>query len=209
MVQILKINPLQPDSTVIQRARKMIIDGKLVVFPTDTVYGLAADPFNENAVMNLINAKKRSIEKGLPILVGTLEIAKGLVEFSPLAMSLASQFWPGALTLVLPLKKSMLNQVTGNRKTLGIRIPNHEVARQLAEIPIIGTSANISGQKSPITAEEALKQLGDSVELVLDCGPTMEGLPSTVLDLSGENPQLLREGTIKFAQLEPFFTPIS
>lgn len=209
MVHILKINPSHPDSTVIQRARKLILEGNLVVFPTDTVYGLAADPFNESAVIKLINAKKRPIEKGLPVLVATLEIAKQLVEFPPVAVSLASQFWPGALTLVLPLKKSMLNQVTGNRETLGIRIPNHEVARQLAEIPIIGTSANTSGQKSPVTAEEALKQLGASIELVLDSGPALEGLPSTILDLSEENPKLLREGPIKFAQIAPFLTPIS
>ncbi|NVM56015.1 MAG: threonylcarbamoyl-AMP synthase [Candidatus Helarchaeota archaeon] len=204
MVQILKINPTHPDSTVIRKAQNYITEGKLVIFPTDTVYGLGADPFNENAVINLLKVKGRDPNKGLPVLVATMDIANEFVEFSPLAKSLASQFWPGALTLVLPLKKSMLNQVTGNRKTLGIRIPNHKVARQLAEIPIIGTSANISGQKSPLTAEDAIKQIGKSVELALDCGSANEGLPSTIIDLTGRTPRLLREGPIKFAKLDPF-----
>lgn len=204
MVQLLKTNPNHPDLIIIQKARNCIANGKLVIFPTDTVYGLAADPFNENAVKNLIKIKKRDPNKGLPVLVANIDLAHELVEFSSRAISLASQFWPGALTLVLPLKKSILNQVTGNRKTLAIRIPNHKVARHLAETPIIGTSANISGQKPPITAEGAIKQFGESIEVVLDSGPAKKGRPSTIIDLTGKNPRLLREGSIKYTQLLPY-----
>ncbi|HUY00500.1 MAG TPA: L-threonylcarbamoyladenylate synthase [Candidatus Deferrimicrobium sp.] len=204
MVQILTINPDNPDPTVIRKARTDILEGKLVIFPTDTVYGLAADPFNEKAVTALITAKKRDSTKGFPILVANLEIAKELVFFSSIASSIASKFWPGALTLILPLKKSVSNLVTGYRQTLGIRIPNHSIAQQLAEIPIIGTSANISGKKSPITAEDAISQLGNSVDLVLNGGSTKGDIPSTIIDLSEEPPKLLREGAIKWDQLRPF-----
>jgi tRNA threonylcarbamoyl adenosine modification protein (Sua5/YciO/YrdC/YwlC family) len=204
MVQILKINLNHPDSALIQKARDYISVGKLVIFPTDTVYGLATDPFNESAVKTLLKAKKRDRSKGLPILVGNLDIAHELVEFSDVALSIAADFWPGALTIVLPLKKPMLNEVTGNRKTLGIRIPGNNIARELAKIPIIGTSANISGQKSPTTAGGAINQLGDVVHLVLDGGPSKEGLPSTIIDLSGSQPQLLREGSIKYEELLQF-----
>ncbi|MFX1297133.1 MAG: L-threonylcarbamoyladenylate synthase [Promethearchaeota archaeon] len=201
---LLKINPINPDLGIIEKARDYIIDGKLVVFPTDTVYGLATDPFNENAVKNLIKVKKRDYSKGLPVLIANIEIAKEFVEFSKVANSIASQFWPGALTLILPLKKPLPYQVTGYRNSLGIRIPNHDVARRLAKIPIIGTSANISGQKSPVTAEEAMKQLGDAIHLVLDSGPIEKGLPSTILDLSENEPKFLREGAIKYSELWSF-----
>ncbi len=204
MVKILKVDPITPNLTLIQRARTYIAEGKLVIFPTDTVYGLAADPFNEIAVNKVLEVKRRDKSKGFPILIANLAMAKDLVEFSPIAISLAMKFWPGALTLVLPLKKPIPDSVTGYRNTLGVRIPNHPIARQLAETPIIGTSANISGQKSPITAEDAIVQLGDAVDLVLDSGPAKEGQPSTIIDLTGPSPKVLREGTIKYSQLSPF-----
>ena len=204
MVELIKVNPKNPDPEVIRKAQRFITEGKLVIFPTDTVYGLAADPFNENAVIHLLKVKQRDTDKGLPVLIANLDMARELVQFSPMALSIASKFWPGALTLVLPIKKTISELVTGYRNSLGIRIPNLTVAKQLAEIPIIGTSANISGQNSPITADDAIEQLGVSVDLVLDCGPTREGLPSTIIDLTGKTPKLVREGAIKFAKLDPF-----
>jgi len=204
MVQIIKLDPNKPDKGVIQKARAMIAAGKLVIFPTDTVYGLATDPYNEEAVMRLIEAKRRDEAKGFPILVANLELAKKLVKFSAKALSIASKYWPGALTLVLPLKKAMPSIVTGDRQTLGIRVPDHPIARQLAEIPIIGTSANISGRDSPVSVEDAINQLGDLVDLVLDSGPSKEGIASTIMDLSTKNPRIIREGTIKRDQLLPY-----
>ncbi len=204
MVELLKVNPKNPDPEVIRKARRLITEGKLVIFPTDTVYGLAADPFNRKAVMNLLKAKQRDPNKGLPVLVANSDMAGELVQFSPMAISIASKFWPGALTLVLPVKKEISELVTGNRNSLGIRVPNSIVAKQLAENPIIGTSANISGQDSPITAEDAVEQLGASVDLVLDCGPAREGLPSTIIDLTERTPKLIREGPITFGKLKPF-----
>lgn len=204
MLRIIKLNPKNPDKSAIQNAREQIAAGKLVIFPTDTVYGLATDPFNEKAVKRLIEAKKRTSAKGFPILVANLEMAKELVKFSEVALSLVSKFWPGALTLILPLKTSVPELITGDRQTLAIRVPDHIIARQLAEIPIIGTSANISGRDSPISAEDAINQLGSSVDLVLDSGPTKEGIASTILDLSTKNPRIIREGVIKREQLRPF-----
>ena len=98
----------------------------------------------------------------------------------------------------------MPDLITGDRQTLAIRVPDHIIARQLAEIPIIGTSANISGRDSPVSAEDAINQLGGSVDLVLDSGPTKEGIASTILDLSTKNPRIIREGAIKREQLRPF-----
>ncbi len=196
MVEIVKINPSKPDRHLLQKARKFILEGKLVVFPTDTVYGLAADPFNEDAVLNLIKAKQRDPSKGFPILIANLDLAKLLVEFSPTALKLAKRFWPGALTLVLPLRKALPNVVTGFRTSLGIRIPNHPIAQQLASQPIIGTSANISGQNSPVTAEDARIQLGDSVDLILDSGSAKMGLPSTIIELIGPVPRIIRHGAL-------------
>jgi len=204
MVQIIKLNPKNPDKSAIQKAREQIAAGQLVIFPTDTVYGLATDPFNEKAVKRLIEAKRRETAKGFPILVANLEMAKELVKFSAVALSLVSKFWPGALTLILPLKTSVPELITGDRQTLAIRVPDHIIARQLAEIPIIGTSANISGRESPVSAEDAINQLGGSVDLVLDSGPTKEGISSTILDLSTKNPRIIREGAIKREQLRPF-----
>jgi L-threonylcarbamoyladenylate synthase len=204
MVQVIKLNPNKPDKAVIQKAREIIAAGRLVIFPTDTVYGLATDPFNEAAVLRLIDAKRRDEAKGFPILVANLEMAKELVKFSSMALSIASKFWPGALTLVLPLRKSMPSIVTGDRQTLGVRVPDHPIARQLAEIPIIGTSANISGRESPLSAEDAINQLGDSVDLVLDTGPTKEGIASTIIDLTTKTPRIIREGAIKKNQLQRY-----
>ncbi|TFG05552.1 MAG: threonylcarbamoyl-AMP synthase [Promethearchaeota archaeon] len=202
MVELLQIDSENPDRSVMKRAREFIVEGKLVIFPTDTVYGLATDPFNEKAILQLLEAKKRTSEKGLPVLIANISMAEELVQFSNAARRLAVSFWPGSLTMVLPLKRSLSPLVTGNRKTLGIRIPNHPVARELAEIPIIGTSANVSGHASPNTALDALKQLGDSVDLVLDCGPTKDRIPSTVIDLSNSHFEVLREGVIKRSQLD-------
>jgi L-threonylcarbamoyladenylate synthase len=196
MVEILKINPTKPDILSLQKARNLILEGKLVVFPTDTVYGLAADPFNEVAVLNLIKAKQRDPKKGFPILIANLDMAQNLAEFSPTALKLAKRFWPGALTLILPLKKALPNVVTGYRTSLGIRIPSHPIAQQLASQPIIGTSANISGQNSPVTAEDARLQLGDSVDLILDSGSAKMGLPSTIIELTGPDPRIIRHGVL-------------
>lgn len=206
MVEILKVHQDNPDLAVIRKARRLITAGKLVIFPTDTLYGLAADPSNEDAVMTLLQVKRRDTTKGLPVLTGDLDLAEKLVEFSPTAKRIASKFWPGALTLVLPLKISISELVTGQRSTLGVRVPNHNVARQLAVKPIVGTSANLSNHPSPVTAEDAIEQIGEFVDLVLDSGPTRIGLPSTILDLSGASPELLREGSIKFADLKQYLS---
>ncbi|MHA1263887.1 MAG: L-threonylcarbamoyladenylate synthase [Candidatus Helarchaeota archaeon] len=204
MVEILKIHPKHPNLKVILHVRDLIKEGKLIVFPTDTVYGLAADPFNEQAIKKVLNLKRRTVNKGLPVLVGNMELARELVFFSPRAIKLATRFWPGALTLILPIKKAVSNLVTGNRTTLGLRIPNHEIARKIAERPIIGTSANISGQPAPVTALEAIEQLGESVDLVIDSGPAKAGIPSTIIDLSQSPPKILREGAINKERLKPF-----
>jgi len=204
MVEILKINPITaitPDEPLLQKARQSIAQGELIIFPTDTVYGLAADPFNEKAVMSVIKAKQRAIDKGFPVLVANINLAKQLVDFSPNALNLAKQFWPGALTLVLPLKKALPNLTTGYRTSLAIRIPSHPIAKLLAQLPIIGTSANVSGQKPPITADEARAQLGHSVKLILDSGPAKNGKPSTIVDLTGSEPRILREGAIPWIKL--------
>ncbi|HEY6283242.1 MAG TPA: L-threonylcarbamoyladenylate synthase [Nitrososphaerales archaeon] len=181
----------------IAKAAGIIGKGGLVVFPTDTVYGLGADPFNEKALQRLFAAKGRSA-KPVPILCSSLPKAAELVELSARGIELARDHWPGALTLVAPTKKrlpSILTQGTGN---LGVRVPAHRGCVKLISACggwLTGTSANLSGQQSARTAQEAATQLGDSVDLILDGGPII-GKESTVALVVGDEVTILRTGPI-------------
>lgn len=181
-------------------AADLIKQGKLVVFPTETVYGLAADPMNVEAVEKVLKAKGRDEEKGLPILASSLEAIESIAMVNIQARVLAKAYWPGPLTLVIPKLETLPSIVTGGRDTVAVRIPQNQIAFLLAELSnglIIGTSANISGNPSPNTAEEADQQIGSLVDLILDGGPAQWGVPSTILDLTQSPPKIIREGPLK------------
>ena len=188
----------------IGEACRVVRGGGLVVYPTDTLYGLGADPFNERAVSRAYEAKRRE-SKPMPVLVSSREVVEEVAVVVDEAVRLMDAFWPGPLTIVLPRRPRLPRAVTAGADSVGVRMPRHSLALSLIEScggVLIGTSANISGMPPPRTVEEALSQLGDSVDLAIDAGPAPIGAPSTVIDLSGERPRLVREGAIRLEEVE-------
>lgn len=189
------------DPGSIAMAASLIGAGGLVVFPTDTVYGLGTNPFDEGAVRNVFEVKGRSA-KPIPVLCGSTEDAQKLVELSPKALELEVQHWPGALTIVAPLKvkvPGLLDQGTG---TLGVRVPASAAAIDLIRSCggyVTGTSANLSGRPSSRTPKDAAEQLGDSVQLILDGGP-LAGVESTVVRVVGDDLTILRQGPVRVSE---------
>jgi L-threonylcarbamoyladenylate synthase len=174
--------------------------GGIVAIPTETVYGLAVLP-NEAALTKLVAAKQRSADKGIALLVDSIEQVRPIATVTPTAARLAERFWPGALTLVLPQRPDdpLPDLLTGGRPTIGVRLPDHPIPRELARRlgPIAVSSANISGQPDATTAQQVVASLGDVVALVIDDGPVRGGVPSTVVAcLEGEPPRILRPGAI-------------
>lgn len=200
-----KVEPENPDMETIEEAGKLLRKGKLVAYPTDTVYGLGADPFNIKAVENLLKVKKRKRELGLPVLVSKESVARRIAEFTPEADILSKSFWPGALTLVLKTRIKIPKIVTGNREKIAVRMPCHKVPQLLAmclDGVLIGTSANISGKPSALNAQQVQDQIGSSIDMIIDSGETLTDQPSTIIDLTQKPPVILREGRISLQVLE-------
>ena len=197
------ILPADSDEAI-PRALEILKRGGLVAFPTDTVYGVGTLAFDAAAVESIYAAKDRPVEKAIPILIGGPEdLEEGTAEIPPMAAKLAARFWPGPLTLVVP-KHPHLPDVVSAMPTVGIRVPDHPVARKLlrAAGPMAVTSANISGQDSPRTAEEVSRQLNGRIPLILDGGETPGGVPSTLVNCLGTEPTILREGPISLKNIQ-------
>lgn len=187
----------------IAQALCILQDGGVVAFPTDTVYGLGALAFNNPAIESLYIAKDRPIEKSIPILIGDLsDLDKVGMDISDMALRFAARFWPGPLTCVVP-KQPTLPLAVSATSTVAVRIPDHPDALALlrAAGPMAVTSANLSGQASPNTALEVYDQLKGRIPLILDGGQTPGGIPSTVVDCTGEQPVILREGPLTLNNL--------
>jgi L-threonylcarbamoyladenylate synthase len=192
------------DPGAIPAAVKIVQEGGLIAFPTDTVYGVAADPFNAKALQKIYAAKQRPDEKALPALIGGLEQLGqlvGTVDHSVYKVALT--FWPGALTLILP-KRADVPEELSPYPTIGIRMPNLAFTLALLKQtgPLATTSANRSGASNPTTAEDVLDQLGGEIDLVLDGGPTVGSMASTVVDLTEPEIKILREGPISLAEIQ-------
>jgi len=190
-------------ATEIQHALTILKHGGIVAFPTDTVYGLGAPAFDNAAIESIYSAKNRPIEKGIPILIGNMDNIDKVAENIPdMAIRFAARFWPGPLTCILP-KKPTLPPAISATPTVAVRIPKHQDAITLLKAagPMAVTSANISGQPSPSTAVEVYDQLKGRIPLILDGGKTPGGIPSTLVDCTGEKPIILREGPISLGQL--------
>jgi L-threonylcarbamoyladenylate synthase len=182
----------------ITNALEVLLSGGLIAFPTDTVYGVGALAFDEAAVISIYTAKDRPIEKAIPVLIWDREDLTRVAEEIPFfAMRLIDRFWPGPLTILVP-KKPTLPEVVSASSTVGVRVPDHEVARALLRLagPLAVTSANRSSQPSPTSAQEVLDQLGGRIPLILDGGQTPGGVPSTLVDCTGDEIQVLREGPL-------------
>lgn len=178
--------------------------GRLVVMPTDTLYGLGCDAFDNAAVASLLATKQRGSDMPVPVLVGSWDTIQGLVrEFTPQAEALVEAFWPGGLSIVVPQAPSLPWKLGDTRGTVMLRMPLHPVAIELLrEVgPMAVSSANISGQEPPTTALAAKQQLGNAVSVYLDGGETPLGAPSSIVDLSGPAPRILREGAIPVERL--------
>lgn len=178
--------------------------GELVVLPTDTVYGLAADAFSPAAVTRLLETKGRSRAMPVPVLVGSWRTIDGLAErVTPTARQLVEAFWPGPLTLVVRAAASLAWDLGETRGTVALRMPLHPVALAVLEQtgPLAVSSANRTGLPPATDAAEAARQLGTAVPVYLDGGPTGSPQPSTIVDLTGDAPRLLRAGALPTAQL--------
>ncbi len=187
----------------IRTAFNVLQNGSIVAFPTDTVYGLGALAFDNAAIESIYTAKDRPIEKAIPILIGDLSDLDQIADDVPnMALRFAARFWPGPLTCIVP-KKQTLPLAVSATSTVAVRIPNHPDALALlrAAGPMAVTSANISGQPSPSTAQEVFEQLTDRIPLILDGGKTPGGVPSTLVDCTANDPIILREGPITLEEL--------
>ncbi len=178
--------------------------GELVVLPTDTVYGVGADAFHPAAVASLLAAKGRGREMPPPVLVGTVRAAAALVEdFGTYGRDLIEEFWPGGLTLVCRASRTLNWDLGDTRGTVAVRMPLHPVALDLLKEtgPLAVSSANHSGSPPAVTADQAARELGDVVSVYLDGGPCAGDVPSTIVDLTGATPRLLRLGVVSIGRL--------
>ncbi len=208
MPRILSVDPLHPDHHLISQAAGVIKKGGLIAFPTDTFYGIGADPFDPAAVSRLFSVKGRAASKPILLLIDDLSRLRALVrEVSPLAEGLMKAFWPGPLTLIFPAAASLSTLLTANRGTIGIRMPDAAIPMRLiqeAGFPLTATSANRSGEAASTTAADVDQSMGPDLDLIMD-GGRCESRPSTLLDLSVARPRLLREGRVSTLKLLKYF----
>jgi len=201
------------DTKGIAEAARLLRDGGLVAFPTETVYGLGADATNGQAVAAIFAAKGRPLFNPLIVHVADLEEARRHVELSPRASALAEKFWPGPLTLVLPRRKNspLSLLVSAGLDSVALRAPSHPAAIALlkeAGRPVAGPSANLSGQVTATTAQHVADSLGGKVDLILDAGSANLGIESTVIGFDGDRPLLLRPGAIAREEIQDLVGPL-
>jgi L-threonylcarbamoyladenylate synthase len=201
MAQVNKPNVLRADApNAIARALDLLNRGEVVALPTDTVYGIAADGFNADAVEKLFLVKDRPSHKAIMLLIGEYaDLERVATYVSPTAQRLALRFWPGGLTLVVNASDSLPANLRAQTNTIGVRLPDAYLVRELARAlgrPLAATSANLSGGANPRTADDVVAGLGERIALVLDGGATPGNLPSTVLDCTIDPPRVLRAGAI-------------
>jgi L-threonylcarbamoyladenylate synthase len=190
----------------IEKGVDILRQGGVIAFPTDTVFGMGSGAFIDAAVERVYQIKNRSRNKALPLLLGDVSQVHEVADFvPPYAWRLLTSFSPGGLTLVLYRSKIVKDIITGGTDTVAVRIPDHPVPLALIKgcgMPIIGTSANVSGQPVAFTADQVRQQLGDQLDLVIEDGPSPNGKESTVVDATGEIPVILREGAVSRKELE-------
>jgi L-threonylcarbamoyladenylate synthase len=205
MTDIIRVTPDNPDPTAIARAADCLRHGGLVAFPTETVYGLGVNALDRAAVQRLFAAKQRPVTDPLIVHVGSFESIAPLVSRVPTsARSLARHFWPGPLTLVFPRSARVPDEVTAGLPSVAVRVPAHPVARALidaAAVPVAAPSANLFSRPSPTQASHVIEDLDGRIDLVVDGGSTAIGVESTVLDLTGDTPTVLRPGAVTIEML--------
>jgi L-threonylcarbamoyladenylate synthase len=190
---------------LIREAARLLAAGELIIFPTDTVYGIGAAASNEAAIRRLYAVKGRPTDKPLPLLIADSASASWIADVTPIAKSLASRFWPGPLTIVMRKHEDFRSLALAKQQTIGLRVPDNSVIRDIIHTlgePITGTSANRSGSRSPSSAAEAAFQLGEMVAIVIDDGRLPGGKESTVIDITTTPPTVLREGPVSREEIQ-------
>lgn len=204
MAQLVTINQNNFHESIIHAVSILTLGG-IAAFPTDTVYGVGVDAFNPKAVEKIYAVKGRPKDKPLPVLVASFsDVLKIAANLPPIFEKLATAFWPGALTIVVKANSVLPAEITAGRNTVGVRMPDNPIALNLIENfgnPLATTSANLSGKREAITAEEVQTSLGDKIDLILDGGTTTKKIVSTVLDLSVTPPVIRRRGQISAGQI--------
>ena len=188
----------------IKTAAQIVKNGGIIAFPTETVYGLGCDPQNSQAVQRLLTVKGNR-NKPFPVLVASLDVATKVAQVSNNGKKLATKFWPGPITIVFPKKGALSDVVTFGLGSVGLRVPNNQVTLSLIRLSgglLIGSSANLTAEKAPRSVLEMSEKLKETVDLVLDGGPTSGGIPSTVVDLTSDEPKILRKGPISLKQIQ-------
>lgn len=204
-MRVLSVDPQNPAPAAVCEAADALARGAIVAFPTDTLYGLAVDPRNESAVDRLYVVKGRAYDQPLPLIAADdHQVATQAGTLSELARALAAEFWPGPLTLIVPAHPALCARVHASTGRVAVRVPAHATARALARAaghPITATSANTSGGTPASTGEQVRAVLDKSVDLLLDAGPTIGGLPSTIVDATGSTPELVRAGAVPWERV--------
>jgi L-threonylcarbamoyladenylate synthase len=196
----LKVDPEHPDEGVLLEAAEAVLRGGVIAFPTDTLYGLGCSLFDVSAVEMVARLKRRDPSLAVISLIPEPRQAYGLaVDVGPAAERLIRRFWPGPLSLIFRAAPIVPQRVRGAGGTVALRCPKHTLSQRLLELiggPVVASSANLSGQPPAETAEDVVRIFGNQVDLVVDGGPRRGGLPSTLVDVSGNRPRLLRRGAL-------------
>lgn len=204
------VDPEAPQRDALQEAAKWIRLGGVVAIPTDTLYGLAADPFQADAVARVIAVKGRDAERAIPLIAADIDQIVTHLGGLPLAgRRLAERFWPGPLTLLMPAPRALAPHVTGGTGLVGVRVPAHAIARAIcraADRPLTATSANRSGRPATADPEEVERSLGGDLDLLIDAGPAPGGAPSTIVDVAGPEPRLVRAGAVSWSDVQAWLT---
>ncbi len=207
MARIIKCKDTRPSTEALQAAVSIIAQEGVVAIPTETFYGLAAHPFSERALKKIFVLKKRPPEKPLLLLIGELQMLGQVVkEVPPLAQKLLHKFWPGPLTLIFPAQAHLPHALTAGTGTVAVRLTPHPVPREISRLlghPITGTSANLSGAPPARTALEVAQTL-PALDLILDAGETSGQTASTILDVTGPSPRLIRKGVISWEEIKAY-----
>lgn len=197
MTVVIRVNSSRPEPARIEKAASALKRGGLVAFPTETVYGLGANLLDKKAIEKVYRIKNRPRNKPLTVHIADMSTVKKMAgRIPPMAGRLMEKYWPGPLTIILKDRRG---------KKIGFRMPDNKVAFLLikrAGVPVVAPSANISGNKPPVSAKEVLRGLGGEIDIVIDGGKTKIGVESTVVDMTGRIPKILREGAISKTEIE-------
>ncbi len=206
LTEVIKIDPLNPNPSIIKYVAEIIVKGGLVAFPTETVYGLGADVFNSSAVRKIFEVKGRPIDNPLIVHVSNLEqLERVAYDLPDKALKLIDYFWPGPLTLIFKRKDEVPPEVSAYLPTIAVRMPANPIALSLiseSKTPIAAPSANISSKPSPTSAEHVIKDLYGKIDVIVDGGETLYGVESTILNIQSDPPKLLRPGAIPLEEIE-------